>query len=113
MLEFNVFHIKIDGISDEDLLRATVKVGFWDQARSENLTVEAPVYLEADLDASLRDLRERAKDAALELFRKTTLLLEQHSTDELHQASLDQAAKHEAEMEENMRANLEASLRDL
>ncbi len=99
MPDFDLFHVKLSGISDTGQIHAEVKIGFWDDRQNEHSAIVVPVYMKADLDASLREVREQAKAAALELIKKASHLLEQHSTDELHQAGIDQAAKHNAEIE--------------
>ena len=64
MANFDLIHIKCVGLTDSGLHCCNVRLGFWDDDLSVSPEIDVTVYIEADLDASLRELREQAKVAA-------------------------------------------------
>mgnify|MGYP001212025938 CR=1 FL=1 len=110
MANYDLFHVKLGGITDNGMLHGTVTVGFWDDLQSERYNVEVPVRFPANLDASLRELREQAKDAALGLLQKATKLLEEHSADELHQSGQEEFARLGAERDARFQDELARTL---
>ena len=112
MAEFDLFQVKLDGIDDSGFVRSEVRMGFWDAESQQRQLIEVPAYLPADLDLTLREGREQAKDAALELLRKAVQLLEGHSSDQLHQVAQEQLAKQSAKIDNEARASIEVALQN-
>ncbi len=109
MIEFSVFHVKVEGVNDDGLTRTEVKIAFWDTEASQAIKVEVPAFLAVDLDSSLRDVREKAKEAALGVLLQAVSLLTEHSTDQLHQLGMDQLEKQNAESAQKLKEDLEAA----
>lgn len=109
-MEFDSFYIKFGGLDDEGYHDAKVIVGFSDENGLNRNDIEIPVRLKADLDVSLRELREQAKVLALRNLQTATQLLEQFSADQLHSKGQDAFAESKASADANWTQNLTDAL---
>ena len=110
MLEFDSFYVKFGGIDDHGFLHARVIVGFSEEEILERRDVEIPVLMKADLDSSLRYLREEAKNSALQLLLEATKLLQGSSAEKLHEDAQGNTAKREAERSAQFQSELMKTL---
>lgn len=108
-MEFDSFYTKFGGINDDGTISATVIVGFSErnEASSARTDIDVPVTLQANPSLSLDELRELAKDAALEVLRKAEKFLGQYSADQLHKNAQSAMEKHTQEDSDRFRRSLE------
>jgi hypothetical protein len=109
-MEFDSFYIKFGGLDDEGYHDAKVIVGFLDENGLNRNDIEIPVRLKADLDVSLRKLREQVKVLALRNLQTATQLLEQFSADQLHSKGQDAFAESKSNADADWTQNLTDAL---
>jgi hypothetical protein len=101
-MEFDSFYINIGGLSDDGYHSATVTIGFWDNDSKRRSDVAVPVRMKADLDGSLRGLREQAKALALVRLQEAVQLFEQFSADQLHSKAQDVLAESKVRADDDL-----------
>lgn len=106
MHNLELYHTKFTGISDTGLVGCEVMLGFSGEGLNDGPSITLSFDLKAELDASFRDMREQAKAAALGLIQTAAKLLEEHSSEQLHQAALDELARQEEETQNRSRGFL-------
>jgi hypothetical protein len=101
-MEFDSFYIKFGGVSDDGFHDARVIVGFSDETGLNRSDIEIPVRLEANLDGTLRELRDQAKVLALNNLQKAVKLFEQFSADQLHSKAQDALAESKVRADDDL-----------
>jgi len=108
-MKFDSFYVKFGCFNDDGKIDAKVIIGFSDPDDSIGRSdIGIPMTLEADPNASLRELREQAKAFAAKQLAEALRLVEQHSADQLH----DMSASAERMKNEESSAKLQKSIEE-